>query len=333
MFRSRISIITVFALILILSAALSVPALSQTKRESVVLDGSLHRNFKIDKDGSFSVDNHNGRVEVESWNKNEVDIEINERFARDDYEIEIEFIVSNDRVRVKAYFPDNYRWNNWFGNNRRPEAEFTIRVPKTVEVGVETHNGSVRVSEISNNVNINSHNGSINLSVIKGRTDVEAHNGDIDVRQVDGDLSIDTHNGDIDVEDLKGNLSLTTHNGVVTIRGAESEDMRVESYNGRISCDFTPASTGSFDFTTHNGRLDVRIPEDSKLNVRVRCRSRNFDTDFEELEDLERDESRRSSRNRRYRNERDLRLNGEINGGGGRLTLTAGNGSVRLRSK
>lgn len=300
------------------------------QRETVELDGSLQRTFAFNPGGRLTLQNHNGEIEITSWDKNEVDVDITERYGDRDRKIEIEFDADKDRITIIARQPRSFRNWNW-GNRRSPQAHFVVKVPKEIELDISSHNGAIEASVVNGPVEVHTHNGRVRLSDITGDLTAETHNGDIDVRNVEGRMRFESHNGDIEFNRTNGEVESMVHNGTIVFVDVKSPRLSAETNNGSIRGEFEPTEDGDYDFSSHNGRLDIRIPENSKLSVDARCRYRNFDTDFTELKDDW--EDRRDRRDRRRDWDDRTRIYGKINGGGGRMTLESYNGSIRLRAR
>jgi len=332
MYRLKIVSTMFFSIMFMLSVLLITQSVSQTERETFTLDGALHKTYSLPDGGSFIIDNHNGKIEIESWDKQEVDIDVIERRGSTDDKIEIEITVSHNRIRIHTIQPDQDRWF-WRVNWRSPSADDTIKVPKNVEIETKSHNGRIDIANINGDVEVNSHNGEIRILSITGDLYVSGHNGGVEIDRLDGSLTIKTHNGDIELDRINGDIHAKAHNSTIRMRDVVSRDIYTETHNGRITCDFDLDETGRYEFKSHDGRLDIGIPENSKADVDIRSRRRNFQTDFDVI-DYERDRDRRSRWSDRYdRRDRSLNIRGKINGGDARLSLTTYNGGIRLRAK
>lgn len=101
---------------------------------------------------------------------------------------------------------------------------------------------------------IDSHNGSITISDIRGRLDLASHNGSVRLTRVTGNITGITHNGSIQVE-LVGNtadlqqMDVSTHNGSVTLSVPASFSARLETRTnrGRLDSDFPISVQGRID--------------------------------------------------------------------------------------
>ncbi|MFC1563868.1 DUF4097 domain-containing protein [candidate division KSB1 bacterium] len=306
-------IITVFICVTIFGLLMASSLYGQTERERITLDGTFEKTYKLDPNGRFSIDNHNGDIEIESWDKNEVEVIVRERRGSYDEEIEISINSSPNRLNIVTRFPDRERFN--WNSGRRSEAHYRIKVPKNVEIIADSHNGEVKIN------------------TIEGEVEVKTHNGSIELRDITGDTRIESHNGDIELTNIKGNVITDTHNGNIWINAADGGEVRAKTHNGRIRGDITVDPRGRYDFEAYNGSINIDIPEDSKVDVEVYARYRNFTSDFDIEERLGRDRDS-TSRSRYYRDDnRRTRIYGKINGGGALLKISTNNGRIDIRKK
>ncbi|WP_119580668.1 hypothetical protein [Streptomyces europaeiscabiei] len=84
----------------------------------------------------------------------------------------------------------------------------------------ETHNGSVLVDQVEEELEASTHNGSITVGAYNGRRG-----------------SARTHNGDVNISATpasSGRLAARTHNGNIHVRGAGHLDLKTSTHNGRV---------------------------------------------------------------------------------------------------
>ncbi len=127
--------------------------------------------------------------------------------------------------------------------------------------------------------------------------DLTTVNGKIRAHGAHGTLEARTTNGSIDVVDAAGSARARTTNGAIDVELKEVDenaDLRFASTNGGIRVTLPETIAASVEASTTNGSITTDFP------IRVQGRL-----------------------NRR-------RLNGEINGGGGRLELRTTNGPIEI---
>ena len=99
-----------------------------------------------------------------------------------------------------------------------------------------------------------------NTSIIVDNT----FGGGIDVKNIDGDADIRCLNGEVRLDQIAGSAL-------------------VETMNGEIHATFAKVAAGKpLSFTSMNGEIDVRIPAETKANVRMRTQNGAVLTDFDD---------------------------------------------------
>lgn len=174
------------------------------------------------KNGSFSLDNTNGRVEVVAWDEASVKVEATKRAgsqrALDDLRIEIDG--EGDEVRVRTRYPRP----RWMGGSAR--VDYLVHVPRTARVSVENVNGRVEVDGVAAEVEASTVNGSVEIREAAGEVQASAVNGSVEAS--------------LSRVDPEGRSRLRTTNGSVRLtlpRDANAE-IEASTVNGGVGCDF-----------------------------------------------------------------------------------------------
>lgn len=227
---------------------------------AVLLGGTLTKEFRkvldFRQDGTFSLKNVNGNIEVESWNRESVEIyaeiEVRAGNRRDAEEflrrVEIVIEQDRDRIHVEADYPkvrgdDFFDWI--FGNGKpRLSIKYWIRIPSRTDLILKSTNGRVEVTEV------------------EGLAELATTNGNIHADRMVGAVEARTTNGGIKVEmdrlyDREGMLMRTT-NGSIQLslpRNIEA-DIEASTTNGGISTDFRLRVEGRFNSKRIRGRIN-----------------------------------------------------------------------------
>jgi hypothetical protein len=91
-----------------------------------------------------------------------------------------------------------------------------------------------------------------------------------------------TFGGQVDVKNIEGDADIRSLNGEVTLDQIAGSAL-VETINGEIHATFVKVTEGKpLSFTSMNGEIDVRIPANTKANVRLRTQNGAVLTDFDE---------------------------------------------------
>jgi DUF4097 and DUF4098 domain-containing protein YvlB len=219
--------------------------------------------------------NINGDVEVMPATGDRVEVTAIKRGRRGDPEevrIEVKRYGTNDEnVSICAIWGDATCDENGYRSQRRRnrdhddndvEVEFTVRLPRGVNIELGTVNGSVDVRGVTGEVNASSVNGGVDAVSDGGPVTASTVNGSIraSMRTLgSGDLEFSTVNGSITVElpeRIDADLRMTTVNGTLS-----SRDFPL-TVTGRFNPQNMRATIGKggtrLSFSTVNGNVELR---------------------------------------------------------------------------
>jgi hypothetical protein len=193
---------------------------------------------ELAKNGSFELDNTNGRIEVTGWDEARVSIEATKRAVSERAldRLKVEITGEGDSLRVRTRYPKG----SWFGGGGR--VDYMVRVPRTAKVRVENVNGRVEVAGVLADVDASTTNGSIEVDGAEGAVDASTTNGAVSVA--------------LARVDPKGRNSISTTNGAIrlTLPADAAAEIDARTTNGGIGCDFDLS-----DETKARRRLSGRI--------------------------------------------------------------------------
>jgi hypothetical protein len=87
--------------------------------------------------------------------------------------------------------------------------------------------------------------------------------------------------GDISVENVDGDIEISSMNGEVTLKDIGSSAV-VNTMNGEVHASFKTAPAKPVSLSSMNGEIDLRLPADTKANLRMRSHNGALLTDFPE---------------------------------------------------
>lgn len=197
-------------------------AVADTGYEEIV-----DQSYPLAAGGSVSLENINGDVSVEVWERDEVRVHAVKRASTTELLDGLEVKVSSgeNEVRIDTRYPSMRRSEAEPGSFTK--VEYTLTVPRTAVLdGIELVNGNLTVVGV------------------EGGIDAETVNGNIMVRDCSGGAQLGTVNGgieayvdrlgagdELDMESVNGRLDLY----LATSIGA---NLRADSVNGSLSNDF-----------------------------------------------------------------------------------------------
>ncbi|MHC4638232.1 MAG: DUF4097 family beta strand repeat-containing protein [Planctomycetota bacterium] len=165
--------------------------------------------------------------------------------------------------------------------NQSVSVSFDITLPDQADLEFVTHNGQVKIENITGLIDAVTHNGRVTAKHLTGTTLLKTHNGRIDCKEVSGDTKLKTHNGKINAVYSQNaepvcNAELITHNGGINFTAPPdiSAVARISTHNGSINTDLPitvkgklskrsisgtiGTGQGNLHLETHNGSIRIK---------------------------------------------------------------------------
>ncbi|HWR52715.1 MAG TPA: DUF4097 family beta strand repeat-containing protein [Bryobacteraceae bacterium] len=177
--------------------------------------------------------------------------------------------------------------------------EVELRLPKMTFWGVG--NRSIRVE----------------VAVPAGvRAEISTGDGNITAREVSGNLRLSTGDGNIDLMGISGPLSANTGDGNIRVAGRFAR-LDLKTGDGNVQAEATEGSRVAEPWTvrTGDGEVVLRLASKVAADFELRTGDGGVTVDAAGVDDESRKENQRK---------------GRLNGGGGLIRVTTGDGSIRL---
>ncbi|MBK7872344.1 MAG: DUF4097 family beta strand repeat protein [Saprospiraceae bacterium] len=250
--RLRLLFITIFySISLGLSAQVTVQVITK----------KIEKSFTYRKGYEVNVEGEKAEVIVESWDKDEIKIQL-ELTARHpdksiaDKDIEaIKYVA--DRVKNKMYV------RNYLSKSEgaaEPQsllsAKYVIYVPEECPVYLKNYFGTINVSNLFNSVKINSEFSKIGLNNIQGVMNVQTRFGDVLGTNLDGNMKLTSRRSDITLQDIKGRYDLSAQYGIMRIRGTKDLlSLNIDAEKMDVFLDNINPSLFGYNLTAQNGNI------------------------------------------------------------------------------
>ncbi|RLD28643.1 MAG: hypothetical protein DRI75_06055 [Bacteroidetes bacterium] len=198
-------------------------------------DKTINKEYTVNPDATFKVDNSYGNIDIVTWDENRVEIEVHittngnneEKVQKKLDQITVEFNSSPSLVSAKTRFGKSSRsWWNWGNNKVNMKINYIVKLP------------------ITNNVVISNDYGNINLDKLEGHAKINCDYGKITTKELMAD------NNNI-------NFDYTNHSYFEYIK------------SGKINADYssyTVGKTKSLTIVADYTKSNVEIAEDISYN-------------------------------------------------------------------
>ncbi len=180
--------------------------------------------FALSAEGRVSLENINGDVSIEAWDRDEVSVEAVKRGRTQESldAVEIKIDAQADRIHIETDYEKGDRgWTK--GRHSHASVDYTLLVPRGVELD-----------------------------------EIELVNGDLEITGIEGDVNASLVNGDLEARGLTGNVELASVNGtleVVLASLASDRSVSLESVNGSVELAVPADADAEFEAETVHGRI------------------------------------------------------------------------------
>ena len=222
--QKRIGIAVLFVLLFAVSPGKGATELKEFKK-----------TYPLNSGGEVTLSNVNGRVEIRSWDKNQVmvkaEIKVKAKSRRDAerYMKHVKIIVDADLdyVDIETNYPKKKGSDSfvgWLFGGRKPEVsiKFSLMVPHKTDLEIHTVNGRINVEDVEGKISLKTTNGAIEATDLRGAVKVNTVNGSVNVDLVeiheDESLTLSTVNGSINLNlpsNVRANVNASCVNGHV----------------------------------------------------------------------------------------------------------------------
>jgi hypothetical protein len=224
-------------------------------------DGSVNETRPAKPTGVVEIENVEGDVKVIGWNRAEVNVK-----GAMDAGCHLDLSPSADRTRVRVT------------PRERCEANLEIRVPMgsavevktvTADIGVRGVNGAVRIESVSGDLAVAGAPSEVSARTTSGEVDIQATSAVTRARSVSGGVRVRGVRGKATVESVSGECEL---------RGGDFSEAEIRTVSGEIVFEGGLVGQGSFDFKTHSGEVELRLPASTNADFELRSFSGSLET-------------------------------------------------------
>jgi DUF4097 and DUF4098 domain-containing protein YvlB len=272
------------------------------------------KTFTVTGQPQLVLDTFDGAIELHSWDRPEVEVEIEKRAMEQTLldEITITSEQKGDVITLKVTGPTRRQFRGvTVGVHISPTARLRVAVPRNSNIQATSGDGSIRAEALD---------GTLQLTTVDGSVVGSRLGGEIKIRSGDGAIRLDN---------VTGNLDLETDDGSIVL-DAKPTVLRARTGDGSIRAQIEPDTvmTDNWDLTTSDGTVVITLPGLFNAEVDAETNDGTVRTTHPLLGD-DRDQ-RRDGEGRDQRRERRRTLRSTMGEGGKLLRIRTGDGSIRI---
>jgi hypothetical protein len=229
MLRKSLIVASLFAFVLSLAAVPGFAAISQ----------QLDKTYSLQPGGSFELQNVNGPVEVQGWDRDVVEVRAMKTAKHHESDLDrvtIEISAKADSVSVATHYPQD--------EGVEVAVEYLVRVPRNAHI---EHVGTI--------------NGTVSVAGVDSIDDLHTVNGNIEVYDGGGSVHAHTTNGNIHLElahfaGASGASAETTNGSLLLALPADAEaDIETRCLNGKFQSEMPLAMESTLKPREMHGKL------------------------------------------------------------------------------
>lgn len=275
------------------------------------------KKFTVTGSPEVLLETFDGAIEIHSWDRKEVEIEIEKRAMEQSIVDEMKIVAEQegDKIVVKVTGPTRQQNRGiQIGVNFSPSARLRVAVPRESSINAKSTDGSIAIEDVIGKITLNTGDGSVRATRVSGEMFVRSGDGAIRMDAVEGKLDLETDDGSIVGETRPTSLRAHTGDGTIrleVLRDAKmAEDWDVQTSDGSIVLTLPSDFNGELDAESRDGAVRSTHPA-----IKAEPRAERVEGE-----------------GRREREERRRSMKATLGAGGKTLRVRTGDGSIRIES-
>jgi DUF4097 and DUF4098 domain-containing protein YvlB len=272
------------------------------------------KTYKVTGQPEVVLDTFDGAIELHSWDRPEVEVEIEKRAMEQVLldEIKIEAQQQGDKIIIKVTGPNRMDHRGvTIGVHISPTARLRVAVPRQANINATSGDGSIRAEAIEGRIVLHTTDG----SVVGTRL-----GGDIQIRSGDGSIRLENTSGKLDLETTDGSIGLD----------AKPTVLRARTGDGAIRANIEPDTVmgDNWELTTSDGSVTITLPGLFNAEIDAETSDGSVRASHPLLEDNA--PERRDGESSDERRERRRTIRSKMGDGGKMFRIRTGDGTIRI---
>ena len=266
-------------------------------------------------DGQVEVSNVRGRIQVEAWDRNEVQVT---GTLGEGSDFSLEGSDSHLVIEIKTEGGDDW---SWFGS-RGPHEDtlLEVKVPRRTSLEVDGVSADVVVTGIAGakELDVESVSGDVEVQGDAERVEVSSVSGDARVTSKTRRAKLETVSGDLEAHGISGSLAAESVSGSMTLEAEQLDDADLSTVSGDVDLDVGAVTGGRIRVESMSGEVSLLVPASLSARIEAETFSGKIRSDFGTVEDGDGPGSH---------------LKATAGGGGAELSLESFSGDLTIRRK
>lgn len=221
----------------------------------------------LNADAEVALDNLKGRIEVTTWDRNEI------RIAGERGDGTKALLIEGDaaKLRVKIEYPES---KGWFGtwNSEGDASQLRVTLPVGASLSVDSVSAEVDVRGVAGRrLSIENVSGDVLVLSAAREVEIETVSGEVSAELGGDEVEVESVSGDVEVRgDLRGKVSLEAVSGGVQLdSGGAARQISAGVVSGDVRLRTALQADGRLSAESLSGDLEVILPKSTSAVVRA----------------------------------------------------------------
>src|SRR5688572_1775655 len=191
---------TLQAIVVVLAAALPAACSIDVRGDEIVV--REERRFAVGPELEMALATFDGALEIRSWDRPEVLVEIERRAANGADAQALEVRTSQEGNRLTIEVPNPRRNGDGLvhiGSRQSPSVSLKVTAPARLVLEARTGDGPIAARDLTGRITLRTADGAINTDHLAGTLTVATGDGPVVARDVQGSLEVRTGDGAVDI--------------------------------------------------------------------------------------------------------------------------------------
>jgi hypothetical protein len=220
------------------------------------------KTFQVKGSPDLQLETFDGAIEVHSWDRHEVEVDIEKRAMEQSLvdEIKVSAEQQGDRIVVKVTGPGRRDFQGiQVGVNFSPTARLRVAVPRSSQLSARSGDGSITVEDVNGTIALTTTDGSVRGTRLTGAITVRSGDGSIRMDRIEGTIDLETDDGSITLEAKPAVLRARTSDGSIRVDvdpdSVMTEDWDIQTSDGSVTISLPSSFDGEIDAETRDGAV------------------------------------------------------------------------------
>jgi DUF4097 and DUF4098 domain-containing protein YvlB len=248
---------------------------------------AFSRTVRLGRDGTFSLENVSGEIEVTGGGGSDVRIEATKRARHTDaaeakailQDLVINVSERGGNVDVRTEYP---RYRNRRDRWGYASVDFTVAVPRDASVTLKSISGSVKVTSVNGELRAETISGAISASAARKIRTLKSTSGDVQISDSQSDdLITGTVSGSVILRNVKTRMvEAQSVSGDVRLTDVDADHAEMKTVSGGLEYTGRLSRDGRYEFQSLSGNVRLIPVGNPNFSVEATTFSGSVRTDF-----------------------------------------------------